>query len=239
MIEYPRVTILYPARAGARFDFGYYVPNHLPLAVGTSLRHAAITWCDASRPITADAPYACICTVGFDSVAAMDNFRDFFASGHPETARIMGDEPNYTNITPLFVAGMARGDAAARPAPGTLGYRVQMIFPAGPGTRIDPRRVDEFPPLTGLGRDIPGIRIEVDHMTAGVMPDSAPEIHCIWTAWVPDRRALETVAARWPGILGKMAGAGQANTTNISVLAVFAEVLTLDMARAQAIAQRP
>ena len=239
MIEYPRVTILYPARAGARFDFGYYLPNHLPLAVGTSLRHAAITWCDASRPIISDPPFACICTVGFDSVEAMDNFRQFFATGHPETARILNDEPNYTDITPLFVAGMAHGDAVARPAPDTIGYRMQLIFPAGPGTRFDHRRFDELSPFNDLGLEIPGICVEVDHMTAGVMPDSAPEVHCVSTVWAPDRGAIGTLAARWAETMGAIARAELKHVTNVSAHAVFAEVLTLDMSRARAIAQRP
>lgn len=238
MTQYPRVTILYPARAGARFDFGYYVPNHLPLAVGTSLRHARIILCDASRPILPGADYACICTVGFDSVAAMDAFRHFFASGHPETARILNDEPNYTDITPLFVAGVVHGDAVSRPAPGTPGYRMQLIFPAGPGTRFDHLRFGELAPLRDLGADIPGMCIEVDEMTAGVMPDSGPAVHCVWTGWVKDEKALDVLAARWSGNAGTMARTVLGEITNVPAQAVFAEVLTLDMSRAQAIAQQ-
>jgi uncharacterized protein (TIGR02118 family) len=239
VIGHPRVTILYPAGPGAHFDFGYYVPNHLPLAVGTSLRHAAITWCDASRPITPDTPYACICTVGFDSVEAMDNFRHFFASGHPETARILDDEPNYTNITPLFVAGMAHGEVVARPAPGTSGYRMQLIFPARAGNRFDRHGFSELPFLNELGLDVPGLFTEVDCMTAGVMPDSAPEFHCIWTGWASDRGALDALAARWSGNAGAILRARLVQITDVSAQAVFAEVLTLDMARARAIAQQP
>ncbi len=186
----PRVSILYPGKPGARFDFGYYVPNHLPLAVGTSLRHAAITYCDASRPVMPDSPYACICTVGFESVAAMDDFRHFFASGHPETARILSDEPNYTDITPLFVAGTSDGAAAPALTHDRIGYRMQLIFPASTGSRFEHDRCKEFTNtalLRKLGRDLPSLGVEWDTMSAGVLPGSAPDIHCICTAWIPDR----------------------------------------------------
>ncbi len=239
MTERPRVTILYPARTGARFDFGYYMPNHLPLAVGTSMRHGIITGCDASRPITADSPYACICTVVFDAVEAMDRFRHFFASGHPETARILNDEPNYTDITPLFVAGLARGDAASRLAPEAIGYRMQLVFPVRTAHRFDHKAFAEVAPLRQLELDTPGIRTEVDSMTAGLMPDSAPEIHCIWTGWVPDRSMLDTLATRWSGTLGANIRRRLSRVTDAPAEAVFAEVLTLDMARARAVMHRP
>ena len=240
MIECPRVTILYPGKPGARFNFGYYVPNHLPLAVGTSLRHAAITCCDASRPVVTDSPYACICTVGLDSVEAMDNFRHFFASGHPETARILSDEPNYTDITPLFVAGMARGEAVPRPTHETIAYRLQLISPAAAGTQFQHDRFREFADtvlMENLGRDITGICAETDRMAAGVLPDSMPEVHCIWTAWVPNRAALDSLAAAWEGAPGVDVRAKLAHISNVSAQAVFAEVLTLDMDRAKAVAR--
>ena len=239
MTEHPRVTILYPARSGGRFDFGYYVPNHLPLAVGTSLRHSAITYCDASRPILPDSPYACICTVGFESVEAMDNFRHFFASGHAETARILSDEPNYTNITPLFVAGMTQGNAAPRPTHAATAYRLQLIFPATAKSQFNHGRFPQFANpvlLAKLGRGITGVHVETDSMTAGVLPDSRPDVHCIWTAWVPNRAALDTFAARWAGAAGTEARTRLADITNVPAQAVFAEVSALDMAQAQAIA---
>ena len=238
MIERSRVTILYPARTGVRFDFGYYVPSHLPLAVGTSLRHAAIIGCDASRPINTDTPYACICTVEFEAPEAMDGFRHFFTSGHPETARILHDEPNYTDITPLFVAGLARGDVAPRPAPETIGYRMQLVFPAPAASRFDHKAFAELAPLRQLELDIPGIHTELDSMTAGLMPDSAPEIHCIWTGWVPDRGALDALATRWSGSSGANIRTRLSQVTNAPPQAVFAEVLTLDMARARSVARR-
>ncbi len=240
MKERPRVTILYPAKPGARFDFGYYVPNHLPLAVGTSLRHAAITYCDASRPVMPDSPYTCICTVGFESVAAMDDFRHFFASGHPETARILSDEPNYTNITPLFVAGMSDGAATPALTHDRIGYRLQLVFHASPGSRFDHDLFREFANtvlIRNLGSDLHGMDVEWDTMSAGVLPDSAPDIHCICTAWIPNRVALDALATDWAGTSGAELRGHLSHITNVSPQAVFADVLTLDMARAQTIAR--
>lgn len=237
----PRVTILYPASPKARFDFDYYVPNHLPLAVGTSLRHAAITCCDADRPVSPGSPYACICVVGFASRGAMDDFRHFFASGHPETRRILNDEPNYTNITPLFVAGMAQLESSPVLARDAIGYRLRLLFRAPSGSRFDHVRFTDFCHGSlekDLRQHVPLGGIEIDRMSAGVMPDSVPDYHCVWTAWVPDRAALTAFSAFWAGTGGAAARAALAHITDVSAEVLLAEVLTLDMDRAQAVAQQ-
>ncbi len=49
----------------------------------------------------------CLCVVEFESLAAMNDIRGFFATGHPESERMIADEPNYTTIVPQFMAGIA------------------------------------------------------------------------------------------------------------------------------------
>lgn len=231
-METARVSILYPSRPGARFDFGYYVPNHLPLAVGTSMHHAAITACDASEPVHGDCAFACICTVTFASEPAMDDFRHFFASGHPETARILADEPNYTDITPLFVAGRARADATAAPAPGRSGHRVQLVMPAGRDSGFDAGVfwTDVDPGLGRvLGQAVPLAATECDVMHAGVLPGSAPDFHGIWTAWVRSAGELQALRQAWDGVAGREARRLIARCTDAAVQPVFATVSVLDM----------
>lgn len=236
-----RVTILYPAASGARFDFGYYVPNHLPLAVGTSLRHAAITGCDASRPLHDDSAFACICTVTFPAVAAMHDFRHFFATGHPDTTRIFADEPNYTDITPRFVAGVVHGPGAPALHPAQTGYRLQLVLPAAPGTRFDAEVFagDSAGDVAReLARVVPFVATSADVMMAGVLPDSAPELHGIWTAWVDSANDLQALRHAWAGGVGTTVRKILDPCTDAPMLPVFAAVSTLDMALARLVAAR-
>jgi hypothetical protein len=242
MTEQPRVTILYPAQPDARFDFGYYVPNHLPLAVGTSLRHAAITYCDADRPVNPDPPHRCLCVVGFASPVEMDRFRNFVATAHPDTARILADEPNYTDIRPLFVAGMARTLCAARNAPLRTGHRVRLLFTAAAGSTFDLAR---FEALAGeylwdrLQAVVELSATEMDRMTAGVMPESHPDFHCIWTGWVRGPACLDSFAKYWSGSGGAQLREQLRDVTNVPAQMTASEVAQLDMEKARAISRRP
>lgn len=237
-MELPRVSILYPARPGARFDFDYYVPRHLPLAVGTSLRHADIVACDASRPIHDDSPYAGICTVTFAAAGAMADFRHFFASGHPETARIGADEPNYTDITPMFVAGVGRGDPDPAILPVDTGFRFQLVVPAPADSRFDAERfigtMAEF--TGGLARTLRPLATSVDIMTAGVLPGSRPDFHAIWTAWMDGPGTLRQIRRIWTGELAAPAHAQLSTCTDAPLHPVFATVSILDMELARRVA---
>ena len=125
-----RVTIACRYEAGAPLHREHYLPRHLPLAVGTSMRHATITTCHCDCPVPGSTPppYVCLCVVEFESPAAMDDFRGFFATGHPESERMIADEQNYTTSAPQFMAGIAERRMVA--GAGGHAMSVQPTIPA-------------------------------------------------------------------------------------------------------------
>lgn len=91
------VSVLYPHHAGAHFDFGYYLQNHMPMVqqlLGHALKGARVdrglSGAEAGRP----AGYVALALLQFDT---MEAFQQAFG---PVAARIMGDVPNYTDIQP-------------------------------------------------------------------------------------------------------------------------------------------
>ena len=94
-----KVTVMYPNTADGRFDFDYWAKTHFPLVgreLGEALKGAA-----ADRGLGGPAPgspatYVAIAHLLFDSVEA---FQAAFAQ---HGAAIMGDLPNYTNLTPII-----------------------------------------------------------------------------------------------------------------------------------------
>ena len=105
-----RVNIVYATHAQVRFDWKHYTAKHLALACGISSRHAPITFCDVDRPFRITTlgheSIVAICTVYFDDLATQNRFREFFATEHQDSKIILADEPNYTDITPTFNAGV-------------------------------------------------------------------------------------------------------------------------------------
>ena len=94
------VTVLYPNTRGSRFDLDYYLKTHIPLVetswsgkglTSTKLLKGAGTP-DPSTP----APYQVIAILGFDSLAA------FQAAAKESGAAVMGDIPNFTDVTPVI-----------------------------------------------------------------------------------------------------------------------------------------
>jgi uncharacterized protein (TIGR02118 family) len=88
------VTVLYPAKDGAKFNFEYYMKKHIPWVselVGKPI--------DVRRGLSsatgAPAPFICVATIHINS---LDEFQAIFAK---HGAEIMGDIPNYTNIEPV------------------------------------------------------------------------------------------------------------------------------------------
>lgn len=91
-----RITVAYPAKQGGTFDFTYYRDKHMPMvcrhlgdnAVGSEISKGI------SGGGAAAAPFICIGQIRFKS---LDRFQATLAA---HGAEIMGDIPNYTNITP-------------------------------------------------------------------------------------------------------------------------------------------
>ena len=93
------VAVQYPRTEGARFDMDYYVTKHIPMCVercGDALKNATILE-GLSGGMGGNPPASvCVGTLEFDSVDA------FGAAMGPHMPEIMGDIPNYTDITPVL-----------------------------------------------------------------------------------------------------------------------------------------
>jgi uncharacterized protein (TIGR02118 family) len=92
-----RRSILYPNKAGARFDWAYYLDTHIPLlrrCLGPALKAVAVEQGLAGGAPGTPAAYVALCHLTFDSLPA------FQAAFAPHAAEIMADIPNYTSIMP-------------------------------------------------------------------------------------------------------------------------------------------
>lgn len=176
-----RVSIPYPSQTDGRFNWDYYMNNHLPLAVGTSMRHCEINYCDADRPETTDSPFACICMVHFETEDDQKKFCGFFAEGHPDAGTIGNDEINYTNIEPGFVTSRYRRINGSTEI--QTGYRVKAFFT---GDRIEESEENELVSLLEkISAEQPELYqsntlSEIDFGIGGLMPDSTPGFSFIW-----------------------------------------------------------
>lgn len=94
-----KVTILYPNREGCRFDAGYYLDKHIPLAMdklGPALKGVSVEMGINGGLPDSPPPYAVICNLQFDSAEA------FYEAFLPHIDLLQGDIPNYTDIEPVF-----------------------------------------------------------------------------------------------------------------------------------------
>ena len=92
------ITAAYPAGEGSTFDFGYYLKNHIPMAMellGERAVRAEVRK-GVAGPGGSPAPYICVASIFITTPAA---FHDALAH---HGARILGDIPNYTNIQPII-----------------------------------------------------------------------------------------------------------------------------------------
>lgn len=94
-----RVSVLYPRKEGARFDWAYYLGTHVPL-VGRKLGSAvkALSIEQGLGGAAPDSPPAFVAAahLTFESVPA------FQAAFAPHADEIMADIPRYTSIEPLI-----------------------------------------------------------------------------------------------------------------------------------------
>jgi len=92
-----KVSVFYPNTPGARFDFDYYTNSHLPMVrdkLGAACQGVAADKGIAGGTPGAAAPYVAIAHLYFESVEA---FNTAFGAAANE---ILGDIPNYTDLTP-------------------------------------------------------------------------------------------------------------------------------------------
>jgi uncharacterized protein (TIGR02118 family) len=89
------VTVLYPSRDDAKFDFEYYIKKHVPM-VARLLANDIEICKGISSPM--DAPPAFVCTARI----RINSIEQFSAAMAQHRDMIMGDIPNYTNIDPII-----------------------------------------------------------------------------------------------------------------------------------------
>ena len=96
----PIVSVIYPRREGATFDFDYYQRTHLPLVVSL-WAEAGLTGAEALRgTAAADGSKSPFVTIALLRFGSMDGFQA--AMGGPHAAEIIGDVANFTNIQPVI-----------------------------------------------------------------------------------------------------------------------------------------
>ena len=95
-----RVSVYYPNESGKRFDFDYYSKPHMKL-VGDRLKDFGFVRSEVDKGLAGGAPgsaapYVC---VGHVYVNSVEQFQKGMGAHGGE---IMGDIPNYTNISPTI-----------------------------------------------------------------------------------------------------------------------------------------
>lgn len=94
-----KVSVMYPFAPGARFDHAYYRDKHLPLVkqrMGDKCKSYTIDKGLAGGTPGSDPTYIGMCHLFCDTVEA------FQAGFGPHTDEILGDIPNYTDLTPVI-----------------------------------------------------------------------------------------------------------------------------------------
>ena len=95
----PIVSVVYPRREGATFDFDYYTSRHLPLVEERWRGDAGLLDAHGLRGVaTADGsatPYMAMAFLRFASTEALQA-----AMGGAHAAEIIGDIQNFTNVQP-------------------------------------------------------------------------------------------------------------------------------------------
>jgi uncharacterized protein (TIGR02118 family) len=93
-----RVSVHYPSKAGAKFDHAYYAQKHMALVRqrlgGLGLIRAEVDKGLAGGAPGSTAPFLSIGYLYFNSVS------DFQKAMKAHGAEVMGDLPNFTNVTP-------------------------------------------------------------------------------------------------------------------------------------------
>lgn len=94
-----QVAVQYPRSGGAKFDMDYYVNKHMPMVAercGDALKGMTILSGMTAGMSGEPSANIAVGTLTFESVDA------FGAAMGPHMPEIMGDIPNYTDITPVL-----------------------------------------------------------------------------------------------------------------------------------------
>ena len=94
-----KVSVLYPNNEGNRFDMNYYSSKHVELVtglLGDALKGATIESGLGGGVPGSPAPFVAMANMYFETV---ESFQQSFG---PNTDEIMGDLPNFTDISPTI-----------------------------------------------------------------------------------------------------------------------------------------
>lgn len=97
-----KISVLYPAAAGSRFDEEYYFNQHMPMVsrlLAPQLRGVSVEAGISGAMPDQPAPYVMVCHLTFESCDA------FYEAFGPHAAAIQADIPKYTDIAPVFQIG--------------------------------------------------------------------------------------------------------------------------------------
>ena len=100
-----KVSVIYPRDEGTEFNIDYYCDSHMPMVqrlLGDACKGIAAEEGIGGGAPGEPAPYHAMGHLYFDSV------EDFQSSFGPNSAEIMADVPNYTNIEPNLVVSQVR-----------------------------------------------------------------------------------------------------------------------------------
>ncbi|MDB5919902.1 MAG: Ethyl tert-butyl ether degradation EthD [Massilia sp.] len=94
-----KVSVMYPNSPDARFDHAYYRDQHMPM-VKTRMGEGCKSYM-IDKGLGGGAPGAPATYIAIGHLVC-DSVETFQASFGPHTKEIMGDIPNYTNVTPII-----------------------------------------------------------------------------------------------------------------------------------------
>lgn len=94
-----RLSVLYPRKAGARFDMAYYCDSHTPLVrrlLGPALKGVSVEQGMAGIEPGSPAPFVAIVGLLFDSLESLQ------AATAPHIGQLLADVSNFTDIEPVM-----------------------------------------------------------------------------------------------------------------------------------------
>jgi uncharacterized protein (TIGR02118 family) len=94
-----KVSVMYPYKAGARFDHDYYRDKHMPLLkakMGDACKYYTVDKGLAGGTPGSAPTYVGMCHIFSDSI---ETFQKGFG---PHAKEILADIPNYTDLTPVM-----------------------------------------------------------------------------------------------------------------------------------------